>query len=639
MINKTILHYKIIERLGEGGMGVVYLAQDTKLEREVAIKFLPSNITSNSDERERFKIEAKAAAALNHPNITTIHAIEEFNDEMFIVMEYIDGKELKEEIASNPLPLTRVLDITTQIAEGLKAAHDKGIIHRDIKSANIMVTDAGDVKIMDFGLAKIGSGIQLTKEHSTLGTIPYMSPEQAKGEDVDHRTDIWSFGVVLYEILTGEMPFKGDYEQAVIYSILNEEPEPVTKLNPEISPELEEVVNRTLAKNPDDRFKNADKLLIDLKSIEGTTKDIDSKTATSQNQKPKQKVAYFYALIAVIIVMISIAGIIFFSDKDQGTKLRSIAVLPFSNSKPDPETDYLGFALADQIIGDLTYLKNLIVRPSSSIRKYEKQIIDPKIAADDLNVDFILTGNYLNEGSIIRLNVELVKTNTNEMIWREPIEVDFRNVFELQDIVAQKIVEGLNVQFSQKELSRIGKDIPSNPLAYEYFLRGVAYPLTIEGNQLAIQMLNQSIELDPNYAPTYAELSERIHELALYSKFDPKKYEKAEKLVLKAISLNDELISAHASLAQIYTETARINRAVEISRKILEINPNNANAHFSLGYIYRYAGMNNEAILEMEKALLIDPGNPRFRSLSISYFNIGEYEKAFNVFEKIKGSD
>ncbi|MCK5005513.1 MAG: serine/threonine protein kinase, partial [Candidatus Aminicenantes bacterium] len=271
MLGTFILHYKIIEKLGEGGMGVVYLAQDTKLERDVSIKFLPSNITSSSDERERFKIEAKAAAALNHPNIATIHAIEEVDDEIFIVMEYIDGVELRQKIKAGQLKVDEVVDIATQVAEGLKAAHDKGIIHRDIKSANIMITETGQAKIMDFGLAKMqGSDIQLTKEHSTLGTAAYMSPEQTNGEDVDHRTDIWSFGVVLYEMLTGEIPFKGDYEQAVIYSILNEEPKSIIELREDSPLQLIHIIEKTLQKDPAARYQKANELIEVLGTIDYT---------------------------------------------------------------------------------------------------------------------------------------------------------------------------------------------------------------------------------------------------------------------------------------------------------------------------------------------------------------------------------
>ncbi|MCZ6704056.1 MAG: serine/threonine-protein kinase, partial [Ignavibacteria bacterium] len=274
MIGKIISHYRILEKLGEGGMGVVYKAEDTKLKREVAIKFLPHHISLNKEEHHRFEIEAQAAAALNHSNIATVYAIEESDEDVFIAMEYIDGVKLKDKIKSGPIPVDEMINIATQIAEGLYAAHKKGIIHRDIKSSNIMITEDGKVKIMDFGLAKIKGGTELTKIGSTVGTAAYMSPEQAKGEGVDHRTDIWSFGVVLYEMLTGTLPFKGDYEQAVIYSILNEEPEPNKNLGSLALNKLEQIVMRCLVKSKDVRYESCSKLLSDLKSLNKKQEEI-----------------------------------------------------------------------------------------------------------------------------------------------------------------------------------------------------------------------------------------------------------------------------------------------------------------------------------------------------------------------------
>lgn len=268
MIGKSILHYQIVEKLGQGGMGIVYRAMDTKLKRNVAIKLLPQHISENSDERKRFEIEAQAAAALNHPNIATIYNIEDADGELFIVMEYIEGQELKEKLKDGPLSIEEVQSIAIHIAEGLQAAHEKGIVHRDIKSSNIMVTENGKIKIMDFGLAKIEEGIHLTKEQTTLGTAAFMSPEQTRGEEVDSRSDIWSFGVVLYEMLTGELPFKGDYEQAVIYSILNEYPKSSTELREDIPSQLTRIVEKTLQKNPINRYHTAKDLIKELKSVE-----------------------------------------------------------------------------------------------------------------------------------------------------------------------------------------------------------------------------------------------------------------------------------------------------------------------------------------------------------------------------------
>ena len=368
MIGKTISHYKILEKLGEGGMGVVYKAEDTKLKREVAIKFLPRFISANKEERQRFEIEAQAAAALNHPNIAHIYAIEETDNEMFIVMELIDGKELKDRIKIDPIPNEEVINIANQIAEGLDVAHQKGIVHRDIKSSNIMITEDGKVKIMDFGLAKIRGGTDLTITGITIGTAAYMSPEQAKGEGVDHRTDIWSFGVVLYEMLTGELPFKGDYDQAIIYSILNEEPQSAEKLDGQLS--FQKVIKKALTKDCEKRYRQISEMNEDLKSTDTSIEGSTNKSIIKE--------------------------------------IKKLGVLPFSNLINDPQTNFLGFALADQIIGSMAYSKYLLVRPSITIRKYQDQVVDLQKAGSELNVNYILAGNYLKEEDTIRLNVELV---------------------------------------------------------------------------------------------------------------------------------------------------------------------------------------------------------------------------------------
>ena len=333
MIGKQILHYKILEKIGEGGMGVVYKAEDTKLERTVAIKFLPRQIAASEEERRRFKIEAKAAAALNHPNIATIYAIEEVDDEMFIVMEYIKGQELKSSINNNQLSIDNALNYASQIASGLQAAHKKGVTHRDIKSSNIMITEEDQVKIMDFGLAKIRGGGQFTKVGTTLGTAAYMSPEQTQGLETDHRTDIWAFGVVLYEMLTGKMPFPGDYEQAVIYSILNEEPEIIE----EIPANMQQILQKALAKDRNERYQNVGELLTDLESSDaGQTSSVTKPAMVGMKPTPTKKLGI---LIGGITILILIAGLAYFFNRIQ--PIDSIAVLPFVNSNNDPDIEYL----------------------------------------------------------------------------------------------------------------------------------------------------------------------------------------------------------------------------------------------------------------------------------------------------------
>jgi len=344
------------------------------------------------------------------------------------------------------------------------------------------------------------------------------------------------------------------------------------------------------------------------------TEDIDHKT-----QKSIQKNSRLNKII-IIFLCIAVVGLLFnqFRNPSKNSTTNPeltieniasnnlIAVLPFRNTKPDVNTDYLGFAIADQIIGSLVYLNRITVRPSSSVRKFENQTIDPVIVGKDLNVDYILAGNYLKEGNVIRLNIELINLKTNKIIWREPVEVNFQSAFELQDIVSKKVVKGLDIQFSQKEINRINKDIPGNSLAYEYYLRAIAYPPTNQGDKLAIEMIKKSIVLDSMYAPSYALYGNRLHRLANFALLDPGETTKAVNYLKKGLSINPELFESMYYLAMVYTETDRIHEALKLSKNMIEISPNNGEVHFLLGYIYRYAGMNEDAVIETEKALLLD---------------------------------
>ncbi len=531
---------------------------------------------------------------MNHQNIATIYAIEESEDQIFIVMEYIEGVELKDKIKSEQISSDEVVNFAAQIAEGLEAAHKKGIVHRDIKSQNIMITNDGKVKIMDFGLAKIKGGSQLTKIGSTIGTVAYMSPEQAKGEEVDHRTDIWSFGVVLYEILTGQLPFMGEYEQAIIYSIINEE---VKTYGENPSSPIQKIINNSLKKDPGKRYLQVSDIIKELRLIENKTASADQKKSISES------------------------------------KIKKLAVLPFINIRDDEESNYLGFAVADRIIGSLSYVKNILVRPSSAIRSYQNQSLDIKVVATDLNVDFILTGNYLKEANDIRLDLELIDINSNKMLWREDFEIEFENAFKLQDVISKKVISDFNLKFTQEEKSHLQTDVPNSPLAYEYYLKSISYPLTNNDNHLSVSMAKKSLQLDPTFAPAYAELGFRYGLLAQYDVKERKRITDSEENYRKALSINEELLSALNGLAMIYTEHGNSLKALELIKKVLEINPNNASAHFWLGYIFRYTGFLDEAINEMEIAVKLDPFNPRFRSILCTYSYLQRYDDALKCMD------
>lgn len=367
--------------------------------------------------------------------------------------------------------------------------------------------------------------------------------------------------------------------------------------------------------------------------------DPDTSKSTVINQRLNRSIIGFLSIAVILLIINQLRISSGETESRTGKKSRTeiapgedpielIAVLPFFNNRSDPETDYLGFAMADQIIGGLVYLKNLNVRPSASVRPYEQQSVDPKEVGNALDVDYVLMGNYLKESDKIRLNVELINVKSNQIVWRKPIEVDFHNAFELQDLVAREVIEGMNVQISRKELNRIRKDVPGDPLAYELFLRSISIENTIRGDKLAIALLEKSIELDSTYAPAYNQLGDRLRKLAVYGFLDPEDRKRGEKALLRGLSLNNEHLGALGNLAKTYTETNRITEAMELTKQILEINPNSAEAHFSLGYIYRYAGLNEAAIQEMEKAIALDSKNQGYRSIITTYFFAGEFEKA-----------
>ena len=636
MIGKTISHYTILEEIGSGGMGIVYKAEDINLERHVALKFLPPELTRDNEARERFIHEAKSASALDHPNICTIHEIGKTEDnQMFIAMGYYEGETLKDKIAKGPLKIDEALDITIQIATGLEKAHKKEIVHRDIKPANVFITEDNVVKILDFGLAKLSGQTKLTKDGSTLGTVAYMSPEQTTGEETDSRSDIWSLGVVLFEMISGQLPFKGDYEQAMQYSIVNEEPEPITGLRTGVPLELERIVNKTMAKNPDERFQHVDKFLVDLKNLK---KEIQSDKSKQPTQKKgitnNKKLTIFGSIITFSFVLI-ICGYFLWPNE----KTPTIVVFPFSNLSNETNDQNIGLSFAAEIISNLAYTKSLSVRSFNEVRKYVDEEINIRTARNDQKADFMLTGGYfLKDDNALHLIIELTDVHKNNLVWGETFDVSYADWQRHQDLVSENVINNLDLHVSQTEINNIHADVSHDPDAYAFYLRSLSYPFSIDGCSLAIKMLNNSIQLDSTYAPAFEELGWRTNTLAEQALNLAEEYNKAEQYFKKALSLNNQLLSALCGLAAQYNDIGRTDEAMERLGEALNINPNYAWTHFAFSYIYRYTGMLNESEKEMEKALKLDSNNPRFRSAAYTYLYLGKYDKALETSNLDKGS-
>ena len=497
MIGATISHYKILEKLGEGGMGIVYKAHDTELDRDVALKFLPNFLASDTGERERFYHEARAASVLNHPNITTIYEIGQANDQLFIAMEYVEGKTLKHLIEKDPISLNKVLEFAIQICEGLALAAEKGVVHRDVKSDNIMVTPRGQVKIMDFGLAKLKGASRLTKAGSTLGTAAYMSPEQAQGEEVDHRSDIFSFGVVLYEMLTLRLPFKGEHQAALIYSLVNEDPPPIARFNEKVTPELERVVSKALAKLREDRYQHIDELLADLrrerKQIEyARTGYVKASTAAmaAEPRRPGKKLSRYLALAAGV-VLIAVLVLVFnpFNfqvslQKSTAGGKNSLAVVYFENI-PDPaDKDHTADMLTNLLITSLSQARDLEVISRERLFEILKDFgqadaksISPSLAtqvAKRAGVKTMLLGTILEKDPNLVVTTRLIEVESGKYIGGQRLtNFSSKQIFTLVDTLAALVRGSLAVAPSPPQESKsVGEITTKSPDAYRYFTQG-----------------------------------------------------------------------------------------------------------------------------------------------------------------------
>ncbi|MCJ7483478.1 MAG: protein kinase [Thermodesulfovibrionales bacterium] len=591
MVGNTVSHYRILEKLGEGGMGVVYKAEDTKLKRTVALKFLPSHLTKNDTDKARFLHEAQVAAVLNHNNVCTIHEIHDEGENPFIVMEYVEGKTLRDIIASigakhsgddigksdrirpgnaSPLKILDVIDYSIQIAEALKAAHKKSIVHRDIKSENIMVTETGQVKVMDFGLAKLAGPSQLTKTGTTLGTVSYMSPEQARGEEVDHRTDIWSLGVILYEMLTGQLPFKGEYEQAVIYSILNENPEQITSSRSDIHKSLNKVVKKALEKDPGKRYPNAGSLIKDLKS----SGKISSKLPSEEESIP------------------------------------SIAVLPFRDMSPQKDQDYFCEGMAEELINALTHIKGMKVAARTSAFQFKAVDLDVRRIGEELGVKTILEGSVRKAGNRLRITAQLVKAEDGYHLWSEKYDRDLEDIFAIQDEISLKIVENLKVTLLEKDKAKLLRRYTEDQEAYDLYLKGrYFWNRRYEGGlQKAIEYFNQTIKKDTSHAPAYSGIADSLSILGLFWLRPRDVFPRAKSAAQKAIEIDETLAEGHASLGWIlFMYDWDWTAAERKFKRAIELDPRYALNHMWYAVFLSQMGRVEEAMVHSKRALGLEP--------------------------------
>lgn len=599
MIGKTISHYKIIEKIGEGGMGVVYKAEDTKLRRTVVLKFLHPDLTRDTEAKERFIQEAQAAAALDHPHICTVYEINESDGQTYIAMTYVGGQSLKEKIETGPLESNEALSVASQVAEGLRAAHKKGIIHRDIKPANIMLTEEGFAKIMDFGLAKLSWGVDLTKTATVMGTVAYMSPEQARGEKVDEHTDVWSLGCVLYEMLIGRRPFKSTHNQAAIYSILNEEPEPISRLRKDVPAGVEKMLETCLQKDPLDRYRDMEALLSDLKLV-----DKMDKTQTMRSIRAKKETP-------------------------------SIAVLPFVNMSADPEQDYFCDGLAEELINSLTKIKDTKVVARTSAFAFKGQTIDVREIGRKLDVEKVLEGSVRKSGNKLRITAQLINVADGYHLWSEKFDREMEDIFAIQDEISLAIVDNLKVKLLKKEEEALLKRYTEDPEAYNLYLKGIYFlrMYTAEGFQEAIKYFELTLQKDPDYALAYYGLSEVFYAISYWGNVPPHEaYPKAKEFAKKAIEMDEEIGEAHAALGLVHTfYDWNWKEAEQELTTALELNPSSAIIHMSYSWFLSLTEKHEEAIIEVKRAQGLDPLSPLILShIGLACIFGGQFDKAID---------
>lgn len=666
MTGKQILNYKIGRKLGEGGQGQVYEAEDTKLRRKVALKILPAELVADEKSRKRFLREAQLASALDHPNICTIYEINEFESMHFIVMQYLEGKRLKQMVRGTPLELDFALSIAMQMADALGTAHQRGVIHRDVKATNIMVNDRGQAKILDFGLAKGTTDIgdravqDLTQQGVPFGTAGYMSPEQARGANIDLRTDIFSLGVVIYEMVTGKLPFPGKSSVEIMHAVLHDDPIPVIQIINTLPVRLEQIIEKAMTKDVNQRYQNMLDVYNDLKALSRELQVRPGKyyeptpliapkpkksswlrdgmmgwlykrfrpretTFPSQSPTPTPSGANATSGVPVSSNRSTIDELPALLDSsppsqirtnERTEKRRTIAIMPFKNLSGDMETDFYSFSLADSVITELASLKSLVVRPSSYIARYQNQEVDPQQVGKELAVDAVLISTYLKAGSRFRVTPQLVDIGTNEILWSDKIDVDYEDIITIQDKISHHIVRGLCINISDAEKGNLFKASTSNAEAYELYLRGrssyykfVSQTLNKEDIDAAIDLFQKAVNLDESFALAHSGLGNCYVDYVLKGIGGASYYELAEEEFNRALQLDSRLVEPQLGMVYVSLLKGRKARAREQIRALVRTASNDSNVHSTAADIFRIDGLYKQAMSEYGQMLRMNPND------------------------------